>query len=115
MDGAVATGRDRGALNLGTPNFLPPLYPTPGVRTTVGTRIKGDPSPVANWALSAKQRPRLVYDPRHACPFPALEAETAVAKVKHFGKLCDALETTLRRSEDRAAKLVEAVVQEMVA
>jgi hypothetical protein len=30
-------------------------------------------------------------------------------------KLCDALEAALRRSEDRAAKLAEAVVQEMVA
>ncbi len=30
-------------------------------------------------------------------------------------KLCDDLETKLRRAEDRAAKLVEAVVQELVA
>ena len=28
---------------------LPPTYPTPGVRTTVGTRIKGDPLPIAYW------------------------------------------------------------------
>jgi hypothetical protein len=34
-----------------------------------------------------------------------------VAKVEHLMKLCDAL----RRSEDRAAKLAEAVVQVMVA
>jgi hypothetical protein len=30
-------------------------------------------------------------------------------------KLCDDLEAKLRRPEDRASKLVEAVVQEMVA
>ena len=38
-----------------------------------------------------------------------------VAKVEQLMKLCDDLEANLRRAEDRAAKLVEAVVQEMVA
>ena len=35
--------------------------------------------------------------------------------VAHMMKLGDALETTLRRHQDRAVKLVAAVVQEMVA
>lgn len=49
-------------------------------------------------------------------PLPPLaEQRRIVAKVEHLMKLCDSLEATLRRSEDRAAKLVEAVVQEMVA
>jgi hypothetical protein len=38
-----------------------------------------------------------------------------VAKVDRLMKLCDELEAKLRRAEDRASKLVEAVVQEMVA
>lgn len=38
-----------------------------------------------------------------------------VAKVEHLMKLCDALEAALRRREDRAAKLAEAVTQEVVA
>ena len=52
------------------------------------------------------------------CPIPVPpveERERIVAKVEQLLKLCDALEVALRRSEDRAAKLVEAVVQEMVA
>jgi type I restriction enzyme, S subunit len=49
-------------------------------------------------------------------PFPPLaEQKRIVAKVEHLMKLCDALEAALRRREDRAAKLAEAVVQEMVA
>jgi hypothetical protein len=40
---------------------------------------------------------------------------TAPAKVEQLMKLWDAIESALRRSEGRAAKLVEAVVQEMVA
>lgn len=49
-------------------------------------------------------------------PIPPLaEQKRVVAKVEHLMKLCDGLEAALRRSEDRAAKLVEAVVQEMVA
>ena len=48
-------------------------------------------------------------------PIPPLaEQERIVAKVEHLMKLCDALEAALRRSEDRAAKLACAVVQEMV-
>jgi hypothetical protein len=35
-------------------------------------------------------------------------------RTKRLMKLCDELEANLRRSEDRASKLVEAVVQEMV-
>jgi len=46
---------------------------------------------------------------------PLAEQKRIVAKVEHLMKLCDALETALRRREDRAAKLAEAVVQEMVA
>jgi len=46
---------------------------------------------------------------------PLPEQMWLLAKVEHLMKLCDALEAALRRSEDRAAKLVEAVVQEMVA
>jgi type I restriction enzyme S subunit len=49
-------------------------------------------------------------------PFPPLaEQKRIVARVEHLMKLCDALEAALRRREDRAAKLAEAVVQEMVA
>jgi type I restriction enzyme S subunit len=49
-------------------------------------------------------------------PLPPLgEQKRIVAKVEHLMKLCDALEAALRRREDRAAKLAEAVVQEMVA
>ena len=36
-------------------------------------------------------------------------------KVVPLRKICDELESRLRRAEDRAAKLVEAVVQELVA
>ena len=46
---------------------------------------------------------------------PHAEQKRIVAKVEHLMKLCDALEAALRRREDRAAKLTEAVVQEMVA
>lgn len=46
---------------------------------------------------------------------PKAEMQRIVAKVEHMMKLCDDLEANLRRAEDRAAKLVEAVVQEMVA
>jgi type I restriction enzyme S subunit len=46
---------------------------------------------------------------------PLAEQKRIVAKVEQLMNLCDALEAALRRSEDRAAKLVEAVVQEMVA
>ncbi len=37
-----------------------------------------------------------------------------VANVEHLMRLCALLETALRRREDRAAKLAETVVQEMV-
>ena len=49
-------------------------------------------------------------------PLPPLaEQKRIVAKVEHLMKLCDDLEAKLRRAEERASKLVEAVVQEMVA
>ena len=37
-------------LNLGPQIFQALICPTPGVRTSVGTPIKGDPVPVANSA-----------------------------------------------------------------
>lgn len=46
---------------------------------------------------------------------PKAEMGRIVAKVDHLMKLCDALEAALRRREGRAARLAEAVVQEMVA
>jgi len=62
---------------------------------------------------------RLVWDPRvvnrtRGAGFWCWQ-KRIVAKVEHLMKLCDALEAALRRREDRAAKLAEAVVQEMVA
>jgi len=52
----------------------------------------------------------------YVVPVPPLSEQHAiVAKVEHLMKLCDDLEAQLRRAEDRASKLVEAVVQEMVA
>lgn len=45
---------------------------------------------------------------------PPEEQALIVAKVEYLMKLCDDLEAKLRRAEDRASKLVEAVVQEMV-
>jgi type I restriction enzyme S subunit len=46
---------------------------------------------------------------------PLAEQKRIVAKFEQLMKLCDDLEAKLRRAEDRASKLVEAVVQEMVA
>ncbi|MDX2055009.1 MAG: restriction endonuclease subunit S [Polyangiaceae bacterium] len=46
---------------------------------------------------------------------PLAEQKRIVARVEHLMKLCDDLEAKLRRAEDRASKLVEAVVQELVA
>lgn len=46
---------------------------------------------------------------------PLAEQRRIVAKVEQLMALCDDLEAKLRRAEDRAAKLVEAVVQELVA
>ncbi len=46
---------------------------------------------------------------------PVAEQKRLVAKVEQFMALCDELETKLRLAEARAAKLVEAVVREMVA
>lgn len=51
----------------------------------------------------------------HSFPLPPLaEQKRIVAQVEQLMKLCDELEAKLRRAEDRASKLVEAVVQEMV-
>jgi type I restriction enzyme S subunit len=48
-------------------------------------------------------------------PIPPLdEQKQVVAKVEQLMKLCDDLEAKLRRAEETAAKLVEAVVSEMV-
>lgn len=46
---------------------------------------------------------------------PRHEQDAIVAKVEQLMKICDDLEAKLRRAEDRAARLVEAVVKEMVA
>lgn len=43
------------------------------------------------------------------------EQREIVAVVEQYIRICDDLEASLRRAEDRAAKLVEAVVQELVA
>jgi hypothetical protein len=43
-----------------------------------------------------------------------VQKKRIVAKVEHLMKLCDTLEAAFSRSEDRAAIMVEAVVQEMV-
>jgi len=51
------------------------------------------------------------------CPMPVPppeEKRRIVAKVELLMKMCDDLEAKLRRVEDRASKLVEAVVSEMV-
>jgi type I restriction enzyme S subunit len=49
-------------------------------------------------------------------PVPTLrEQQGIVAKVEQLMAVCDALEARLRRAEDRAAKMVEAVVRELVA
>jgi type I restriction enzyme S subunit len=49
-------------------------------------------------------------------PLPPIgEQRRIVAKVEQLMKVCDELEARLTRAEDRAAKLVEAVVQELVA
>lgn len=48
-------------------------------------------------------------------PVPPLEEQRRiVAKVGRMMKICDELEAKLRRAEDRAGKLVEAAVQELV-
>jgi len=46
---------------------------------------------------------------------PVAQQKRIVAKVEHLMKLCDDLEAKMRRAEDRASRLVEAVVREMVA
>jgi len=46
---------------------------------------------------------------------PLVEQQRIVTKVAHLMKICDLLEERLRQAEDRACKLVEAVVQELVA
>ena len=46
---------------------------------------------------------------------PPRHQKRIVVKVEQLMKICDDLEAKLRRAEDRAARLVEAVVREMVA
>ncbi|WP_437740876.1 restriction endonuclease subunit S [Sorangium sp. So ce1504] len=49
-------------------------------------------------------------------PLPPLEEQKRiVTRVEQLMKVCDELEARLRRAENRAAKLVEAVVQELIA
>lgn len=49
-------------------------------------------------------------------PVPPIEEQRRlVGKIEQLMTLCDDLEACLRRAEDRAAKLVEAAVQELVA
>jgi hypothetical protein len=65
--------------------------------------------PVQGWTLC------VVYGrPKLRLVGTSPDVESIVTKVDHLMKLCDELEAKLRRSEDRASKLVEAVVQEMV-
>jgi len=45
---------------------------------------------------------------------PHDEQKRIVQAIEHFMRMCDNLETRLARKEDSAAKLVEAVVQELV-
>lgn len=53
---------------------------------------------------------------RTPIPLPPLEEQRRiVAKVEHLLSLCDALEASLRRAEDRASRYAEAVVRELVA
>ena len=49
-------------------------------------------------------------------PLPPLpEQKRIVAKVEHLMELCDDLEAKLRRAEETASKMVEAVVHGLVA
>jgi hypothetical protein len=63
---------------------------------------------------------RLAFDDHHhrLLAVPAdrhdYEQQRIVAKVDRLMKLCDDLEAKLRRAEDRASRLVEAVVQKLV-
>lgn len=69
-------------------------------------------------ANSYGDKPGLNLDNVRSVPIriPSLAAQQRiVAKVEHLMKLCDDLERKLCLTEDRASKLVEAVVQEMVA
>jgi hypothetical protein len=106
--------------------------------TKIGAKLAGGSSPATRWMTPLEEGHR--HRPSMAClesfekfhpkgvlathkpilsmpvPLPPLaEQKRIVAKVEHLMKLCDALEAALRRSEDRAAKLACAVVQEMVA
>jgi len=69
-------------------------------------------------ATSYGDKPGLNLDNVKSVPIriPSLVMQQSIiAKVEHLMKLCDDLEAKLRRAEDRASKLVEAVVQEMLA
>jgi type I restriction enzyme S subunit len=46
---------------------------------------------------------------------PRTEQDRIVAKVEHLLSLCDALEASLRRAEDRASRYAEAVIRELLA
>ncbi len=69
-------------------------------------------------ATSYGDKPGLNLDNVRSVPIriPSILVQRRImGKVDHLMKLCDDLEAKLRRAEDRASKLVEAVVQEMVA
>ncbi len=88
------------------PDFLALMLNAPQTLSTVATLTGGTASPHLN-----------VGDVRRfAVPLPPVEEQRRiVAKVEQLMKVCDELEARLTRAEDRAAKLVEAVVQELVA
>jgi type I restriction enzyme, S subunit len=68
-------------------------------------------------SFSYGDKPGLNLDNVKSVPIavpPLPQQKRIVAIVDYFMKLCDELEAKLCRSEDRASKLIEAVVQEMV-
>ena len=87
------------------PEFLALMLNAPQTRQEVERLTGGTASPHLN--VGDVRRFRI--------PVPSLpEQKRIVAKVAQLMRLCDELEAKLRRAEDRASKLVEAVVQEMV-
>lgn len=82
------------------------LWASAAVKEQITSTIRGGTRPGYNTTLLESI----------ALPIPPLEEQNRiVAKVEQLMKVCDDLEAKLRRAEDRAAKLVEAVVQELVA
>ena len=82
------------------------LWASAAVKEQITSTIRGGTRPGYNTSLLESI----------VLPIPPLEEQIRiVAKVEHLMKICDDLEANLRKAEDRAAKLVEAVVQELVA